>query len=241
MNIEQWVGLAAAKEHEPRGLHLLRVESGMAYASDGHRAHWAPTYFADGYYDPRTLQPVPGAHTVDLVGHLQKHVWGTTIVQWEGGDLREGTLHYFPKDQLAQAQPIGNLFINDNHQVTGVGFSEGMFTIAACKGVEKPAQTPPAAEKPAEAPKVDPIKFLALEADTGRYVATMTKPDGHYMKPVEADQLPAGTVIHNVGMGRSTVYPSFDFETYSEAGFVINPETGKVHTAAKTGNKNGMR
>lgn len=85
-----------------------------------------------------------------------------------------------------------------------------------------------------------PIKFLALEADTGRYVVTMNEPDGHYMKAVEADQLVSGTIINNVGMGQSTVYPSFDFETYSEAGFVINPETGKVHTAAKTGNKNGI-
>ena len=57
---------------------------------------------------------------------------------------------------------------------------------------------------------------------------------------VEADQLRAGTVIDNVGMGRATVYPSFDFETYSEAGFVINPETGKVHTAAHSGTKSGL-
>ena len=61
-----------------------------------------------------------------------------------------------------------------------------------------------------------------------------------YCDMMPADKLPAGCVIDNVGMGQSTVYPSFDFETYSEAGFVIDENTGKVHTAAKTGNKNGL-
>lgn len=57
---------------------------------------------------------------------------------------------------------------------------------------------------------------------------------------VEADELLRGTVIENVGMGTSTVRASMDFETYSEAGYIIDENTGKVHSAAKTGTKGGL-
>lgn len=55
---------------------------------------------------------------------------------------------------------------------------------------------------------------------------------------VDAANLLAGTRIA-VGMGVSEVLPSFDFETYSEAGFVIDPHTGKVRGASSQG-KGGL-
>jgi len=56
----------------------------------------------------------------------------------------------------------------------------------------------------------------------------------------EADPtlLPAGTSIH-VGLSESLVLPSMDFETYSEAGFNIDPQTGKVKGVGATG-KGGL-
>lgn len=56
--------------------------------------------------------------------------------------------------------------------------------------------------------------------------------------PVALSDLLAGTVIENVGTYRSTVRPSMDFETYSEAGFVIT-EDGKVKGAGG-GSTNGL-
>lgn len=50
--------------------------------------------------------------------------------------------------------------------------------------------------------------------------------------------LPAGTVLSTPG-GPSVVLPSLDFETYSEAGFTIDAETGKVRGAAADG-KGGL-
>ena len=44
---------------------------------------------------------------------------------------------------------------------------------------------------------------------------------------LDAADLYAGTRIR-VALGESEVLPSFDFETYSEAGFAIDPNTGKV-------------
>lgn len=50
--------------------------------------------------------------------------------------------------------------------------------------------------------------------------------------------LPAGTLIP-AALGTSEVLPSFDFETYSEAGFNIDPHTGKVRGAGTQG-KGGL-
>ncbi len=50
--------------------------------------------------------------------------------------------------------------------------------------------------------------------------------------------LPAGTQIP-VALGISTVLPSMDFETYSEAGFAIDPHTGKVRGVGPQG-KGGL-
>lgn len=50
--------------------------------------------------------------------------------------------------------------------------------------------------------------------------------------------LPAGTAI-DLGIGRSTVLPSMDFETYSEAGYVHDPVTGKIRGLG-TGGKGGL-
>lgn len=56
---EQWVAKAAADKYEIRkALQYVKVEDGVAYASNGHRAHRCKTTLADGYYDPRTMLPV---------------------------------------------------------------------------------------------------------------------------------------------------------------------------------------
>lgn len=55
-------------------------------------------------------------------------------------------------------------------------------------------------------------------------------PDSHnaYLsRPIDVCTLPAFTVIENVGLSQSTVLPSMDFETYSEAGYVERQQDGK--------------
>ena len=56
--------------------------------------------------------------------------------------------------------------------------------------------------------------------------------------PADPCDLPAGTQIKTT-LYRSEVLASMDFETYSEAGFIINPHTGKV-TGAGSGGKGGL-
>jgi hypothetical protein len=52
----QWVAKACAGKKEVRYyLQYVHVESGVAYASDGHRLHWCDTELSDGYYDCATL------------------------------------------------------------------------------------------------------------------------------------------------------------------------------------------
>lgn len=59
---EQWVAKAAGGWREVREvrkqLQYIMVENGVAYASDGRRAHRCKTTWADGYYDPKTFLPV---------------------------------------------------------------------------------------------------------------------------------------------------------------------------------------
>ena len=67
-------------------------------------------------------------------------------------------------------------------------------------------------------------------------------PDGEHgsmCQVTPADTLPSGTIIENVGLSHSTVLPSMDFETFSEAGFTIDPVTKKVR-GASAGGKGGL-
>jgi DNA polymerase len=57
--------------------------------------------------------------------------------------------------------------------------------------------------------------------------------------PLAPYDLRAGQIIENVGITRSTVLPSMDFETYSEAGYTIDHATGKV-SSARTGKQGGL-
>lgn len=50
---------------------------------------------------------------------------------------------------------------------------------------------------------------------------------GEEVHPIDPTTLPAGTRIQTT-LYHSEVLPSMDFETYSEAGFTIDPHTGKV-------------
>lgn len=56
--------------------------------------------------------------------------------------------------------------------------------------------------------------------------------------PVDPTKLPAGTQI-KMSLHHSTVLPDFDFETYSEAGYVVDPHTGKVRGTGSQG-KGGL-
>lgn len=74
-------------------------------------------------------------------------------------------------------------------------------------------------------------KYIAYHPESGAVFAHtgLTGPDyDQGVHEANAEDLPAGTVIEGVGLGRSTVYPSIDFETYSEAGYAIDKATGKV-------------
>ena len=55
---------------------------------------------------------------------------------------------------------------------------------------------------------------------------------------IDPTQLPVYSKI-DVALGTSTVLPSMDFETYSEAGFTIDPVTGKVRGVTTQG-KGGL-
>jgi len=79
--------------------------------------------------------------------------------------------------------------------------------------------------------------LLGHEASGSAWWGDATEVDGMHVDQVGLDELPAGTVIENVGLGQSTVRPSMDFETYSEAGFVI--VDGKVKGAGG-GSSNGL-
>ena len=80
-------------------------------------------------------------------------------------------------------------------------------------------------------------KYLARHDPSDTVFACTKLTDG--CAPVSAEYLPAGTVIQNVGQGVSTVYPSIDFETYSEAGYTIDAQTGKVRSMGN-GSKQGL-
>lgn len=59
----EWVARAVAAQDVRRYLCYMWVSpEGVAYGTDGHRAHIAPVEgFAPGYYDPKTLKPAPEA------------------------------------------------------------------------------------------------------------------------------------------------------------------------------------
>lgn len=82
-------------------------------------------------------------------------------------------------------------------------------------------------------------KVLLGDASSGfAFWGSPSEIDGMHVNPItDPSQLPAGTVIDNVGMGKSTVRPSMDFETYSEAGFVYRD--GKVKGIGSQG-KGGL-
>jgi len=70
--------------------------------------------------------------------------------------------------------------------------------------------------------------------ERGLYVGQSTGPS----EPIDPTLLPAYAKI-DVGLGTSTVRPSMDCETYSEAGYTIDPHTGKVRGLGPQG-KGGL-
>lgn len=55
----QWVQKALGVNSTRIWMDYLHAHDGYLYATDGHRAHRAPTDMADGYYHPTTLLPAP--------------------------------------------------------------------------------------------------------------------------------------------------------------------------------------
>lgn len=56
---EQWVAQAAAKKDVRPHLLYLYSDGQNLYATDGHRAHYAPTTKPEGFYCPKTFEPRP--------------------------------------------------------------------------------------------------------------------------------------------------------------------------------------
>jgi DNA polymerase len=82
-----------------------------------------------------------------------------------------------------------------------------------------------------------PARQLVYDATLPAGRTFWGEPSNGNTYPVALSDLLAGTVIENVGTYRSTVRPSMDFETYSEAGYVIID--GKVKGAGG-GSTNGL-
>ena len=55
---EQWVCRAVAIKDDRPALNYMYVEKGIAYGTDGKRAHAASTGLENGYYDPASLERV---------------------------------------------------------------------------------------------------------------------------------------------------------------------------------------
>lgn len=54
----QWVAAAAGVKDLRPQIHNVYVTNGMAYASDGYHMRCCTTDLADGFYEPKTLQPI---------------------------------------------------------------------------------------------------------------------------------------------------------------------------------------
>lgn len=80
------------------------------------------------------------------------------------------------------------------------------------------------------------MKWAVLRDNAGGFY--VGDPDTPGAITVDPCLLPAGTQIRTT-LGVSTVLPSFDFETYSEAGYDIDPVTGKVRGLGSQG-KGGL-
>ena len=94
---EQWVLKAIAGESDHRWkLKHLHVFSGVAYASDGHRAHRCHTDLADGQYDPTTMLPV---ECVEPAHELIRKVF-------EIGDSKDARIDQLEYGMLAGEEPI---------------------------------------------------------------------------------------------------------------------------------------
>ncbi|BAV81076.1 DNA polymerase [Vibrio phage CKB-S1] len=235
MTPEQWVAAAASTEPTDNVLTYVQVKGGTIYGSDRKQIRYAPTSLLDGLYDPATLMPVespkwqPNDAIVNFLARLQ------TTGEFASFENKVVTLedgYYFPAKQLRELKPSGPMLVarpDDKPIVMGGSKHGGAFVLSA--HMPKPKKPEPVEEAVIQKSAV--FQVNGVTSLMGCY-----DEDGEY--EVQPDMLLAGTVIQNVGMGVSTVLPSMDFETYSEAGFIIDENTGKVHTAARTGKQSGL-
>ncbi|WP_067516933.1 hypothetical protein [Endozoicomonas ascidiicola] len=83
MTGEQWVAKAVAKNDVRFYLNYVHVKEGAMYASDGHRLRWIKTDKENGFYCPKTLEPVDLDAKFPEVERIINNNWGSEGVEHE--------------------------------------------------------------------------------------------------------------------------------------------------------------
>lgn len=223
----------------------IHVRNGVAIACDSKNMRVSAKLDAPaGVYD-RDGNPLPPAdNTPDLFAYAYRNWPSPTthpqLTKRESDGIWPSLCgnYHWPKKVGPRT---GTMYmITDGGKGTPVAYYEardGFVIVSPAHGVPSDPDDiePPAPAKPKLKLWVHPESdciFLRPREDESPYEDQAIE--------VPAAQLRAGDVIESVGLGTSVVRPSMDFETYSEAGYIIDEQTGKVHSAAKVGNKGGL-
>lgn len=140
-SVEQWVALAVGVRDVRTPLNYLYVKDGTAWGTDGHRAHWGATELADGYYDPRTLDPAPFSDPYPDVARA------TSWIDKDSPEVAAGehkvigpglsTINYggthIDAKYVADAQPVGDTLRIDPGKGAHGTSAWGRFAIMACR------------------------------------------------------------------------------------------------------------
>lgn len=76
LSVEQWIAKAVPKNDIRHYLNFIHVKDGVMYGTDGHRLHWGVTDKADGFYCPKTFEPVEFDGKYPDVGRVIESYWG---------------------------------------------------------------------------------------------------------------------------------------------------------------------
>lgn len=248
-----WVAEIVAPEHEQhKALAFMLARSGKLYASNGSMARSCPTELPDGVYLPGTFTPIPGfdlSQFPDVVGALSRAQRSTTFKPGPRETIGNGEPFYridkhvgVNADWLDSAVSWGTQVTMQTTSnpvgVAGTMLDGRSFLIAGLTLAQ-----PKAAPAPETKRVPVPDRHVVIHDGTGEVLLMSDEEidaSCEVLDVTDADRLPAGTVIGNVGMGVSTVRPSMDFETYSAAGFKVDPVTKKVTTAGSKSSKGGL-
>jgi hypothetical protein len=67
----QYVAKAVSETYTQGMMRYVHVEAGVAYATDGHRIHWAPVDLADGSYSAKTGAVVEDVDTGEAIRRIK--------------------------------------------------------------------------------------------------------------------------------------------------------------------------